>query len=137
MAVRRIGWLGLLGFAGWLSYAVTAHGVGSAAGIDLRFNPTLSFLYCALAILSFPVFLFALAFRKLAALQPIFAIAYLAVYSALNWRTCASLGDCGSVPETVLLTLRTHSALAFFAVAICSLAALVMDNKLPVRDSQK
>lgn len=137
MTVRRILQLSLVFLAGLLSCAVMFFGIYSAMAVDVHFNPLLSILYCALPILSLPVFLLTFVFRKLAALQAILAFAYLAVYSALNWRTCSSLGDCGSVADTFLLTCRTHSVLAFFAAAIFSIAALVADKQTSFRISPK
>lgn len=129
MAVRRIVRMCVVLLAGMLGCAVTLSGIFSALAVDVHFNPVLSILYCALPILSLPLFLLAFVFRKLIALQAIFAVAYLGVYSALNWRTCASLDYCGSVASTVLMTLRAPSALSFFAVAILGFAATFLDRK--------
>ncbi len=137
MAKQRIGWPALTVLAGFLSLVVTAYGMRAAIGIDIHFNPVLSTLYFVLPILSFPLFLLARAFRRLFLLQPILALAYLAVYSALNWRTCASFGYCGSVAATVLLTFRTHSVLAFFVVAILSIAVLVVGQPASSPNEQK
>jgi hypothetical protein len=126
MTMQRIGSLVLTLLAGLLSLAVMLFGIGAALSIDFHFNPILSVLYCALPILSFPVFFFALRHRKLAALEAVLAIAYLAVYSALNRRACGSLGYCGSVASTVLLTLRTRSVLAYFLAAIFAPAGLAL-----------
>jgi len=131
MTVRRKVQLCLVFLACLLSCAVTFFGIYLAMAVDVHFNPLLSILYCALPILSLPVFLLTFVFRKLAALQPILAFAYLAVYSALNWRTCSSLGYCGSVASTVLMTLRSHSALAYFAVALLSIAPARLDRTAP------
>lgn len=137
MPIKGMGRHVLPVFAGLFSCVVTAYGLRSALGIDIHFDPVLSTLYLALPILSLPVFFLARPFRKLALLQPILAIAYLAAYSALNWRTCASFGFCSSVSATVLLTLRTHSVLAFFAAAILSIATVVTDAKTASRRGQK
>ncbi len=131
LTMHRIFQVCIVLLAGLLSFAVTLFGMYSAVAIDVHFNAMLSILYCVLAILSLPVFLLALAFRKLIALQAILAIAYLAVYSALNWRTCAALGYCSSIASTVLATLKTRSALAFFAAAFLSIAATLVSRKQP------
>jgi hypothetical protein len=97
--------------------------------MDFRFFPLLSFFYCALPILSLPVFLLTLAFRRLAVLQAIFVLAWLPVFVALNWRTCVDMGFCGSVAATVFRSLMFRFTLAFFATAFCSLAATAVGKK--------
>jgi hypothetical protein len=128
MTLRRIAQLCFVLLAGVVSFAVTMAGVASAMAIDMHFNPLLSILYWFLPIMSLPVFLLGFVLRKLVTLQAILALAYLAVYSALNWRTCSSLGSCGSIASAVLMTLRTRAVLAFFAVAILSLAVMALDR---------
>jgi hypothetical protein len=132
MTLRRIVQLCFVLLAGVVSFAVTLFGIASAMAVDMHFNPLLSILYWFLPIISLPVFLLGFVLRKLVAFQAILAIAYLAVYSALNWRTCTSLGYCGSIASTVLMTLRTHSVLAFFAVAVFSFAAMGLDASRPI-----
>jgi hypothetical protein len=131
MTVRRIVQLSFVLLAGLLSFAVTLFGIASARAIDWHFNPLLSILYSALPILCLPACLLSLMFRKLIALEAILAIAYLADYSALNWRTCSSLGHCGSIASTVLMTLGTRSALAYFAVAILAIAVIRLERSRP------
>jgi hypothetical protein len=131
MTVRRMVQVCLVLAAGFLSCVVSLFGVASAMGVDVHFNPVLSMLYCVLPILSLPLFLLAFIIRKLVALQAILAIGYVAVYAALNWRTCASFGYCGSVASTVLQALRTHSVIAFFAAAILSIAAMYLARTEP------
>jgi hypothetical protein len=131
MTIRTIGSLVLTILAGLLSFAVMAHGVFSAVVIDTRFNPVLSVLYCVLPILGFPLFLLGLLFPKLVPLQSVLALAWLPVYSALNWRACASHGYCISVGATVWMTFRTNPVLAFFGVALLSAVALAL--KTPSR----
>ncbi len=118
---------------GLLSFAVMAHGVFSAVVIDSRFNPVLSVLYCVLPILSFPLFLLGLLFRKLIPLQGILALAWLPVYSALNWRACASHGYCTSVAATVWMTLRTQAVMEFLGVVLCSTASLILERSPTTR----
>ena len=67
--------------------------------------------------------------RRAALLLALLAYAFWAVYSVLNWRTCAELGYCGSVVSTVLLTLKTRMVLAFFAVAAISFIADAIDDR--------
>ena len=130
MTIRRIGSFVLNLLAGLLSLVVMGHGLISAFGIDTRFNPTLSIPYCVLPILSLPVYLLTRLFPKLVALQILLAIAYVGVYSALNWRMCESLGYCTSIVATVLLTLQTYSVLAYFGAVLCSVFVLVV-KKVP------
>lgn len=127
MTNRTLLRIGLTGIAGFLSFAILGRGLFWALRIDVWMNPVLSILFCALPILSFPVFLLGLLLRKAAALQPILAVAFLAVYSVLNWRTCSALGYCSSVSSVVLMTLTTRVSMAFFAVAITSVAAVMVN----------
>lgn len=112
------------------SFGVLGWGVYSAWSIDFRMNPVPSFLYCALPILS--VFLVARIRRGRIPAWTLSAAAclYLAVYSMLNWRTCLALGYCGSVAETVFLTLKTPSVLAFILAAACCTAAQISRRKV-------
>jgi len=126
---KRIVRIFVVWIAGILSFVVTGYGLYWATSIDARFNPALSILFCALPIASFPVFLIGRWLRKMAALQPAMAIAFLAAYAALNWRTCRSLGDCSSVGATVWITFTTMPVLAFFGAAICSLIAAALLTK--------
>jgi hypothetical protein len=75
--------------------------------------------------------------RRSIVLQTVISPAYLAVYSMLDWRTCAELGYCGSAISTVLETLRTPQVLACFAAALFSLAALLVDRKGPTQSVRK
>jgi hypothetical protein len=127
--MQKLGRVLLLLLAGCFSCVVSLHALWSAISIDYRFFPVLSFLYCALPLLSFPVFLLALAFRKLVVLQAIFAVAWLPVFAALNWRTCAETGYCGSIAATVIRSLMFRFTLAFFAAAICSVAAAALRRR--------
>jgi len=131
MTIRTIGSLVLTIPAAVLSFAVMAHGLFSAVVIDTRFNPVLSVLYCVLPILIFPLFLLGQLFRKLIPLQAILALAWLPVYSALDWRACASHGYCASVAGTVWMTFKTDPVMAFFGVALLSVVALAL--KTPSR----
>jgi hypothetical protein len=87
-------------------------------------------LYCALPLLSFPVFL--LSFKTLrwsVTLHWILAAAYLAVYTALDWRTCSDSGYCVSVIQTLLQTLIARPVEAVFGVAVFNLTALILQRK--------
>lgn len=106
-----------------LGLFLIAYGFSAIYGIDFHENPLLSIAYCALPFLALPALFLALRWRGLVVVPALLALIYLAVYSALNWRTCGSVGDCGSIASTVLITLRTHSALAFFGITILSIAA--------------
>jgi len=129
MKILGAGGLALSTLAGVLSAAVTLYGMYSAYSVDFRMNAVLTSLYCLLPILSFPVFLLVRQPRRSSVLLAILAIAYLAVYSMLNWRTCSELGYCGSVISTVLETLSTFPVLACFGAAIFSFAALLVDRR--------
>ncbi len=137
MTMRRFGWLCLTILAGVLSCAVALYGLRASRAIDFRQDPALSILYCALPLLSLPLCLLALAVRRLAPLQVLIAVAYCAVYSALNWRSCAALGYCGTVASVVFTTLKAPSMLAFFGVAICSLGAFALDRRPTQRAPSK
>ena len=86
--------------------------------------------YCLLPILCFPVFLLVRPARR-AALLLVMAGGFLAAYSAINWRTCSELRYCTSVISTLLETLKTRLALAFFSVAAISLIAEAIDDRVP------
>ena len=82
---------------------------------DFRQDTLVMVLYCILPVLSFPVTLISVrSLRWSVALHWILAPAYLAVYSLLNWRTCAELGYCESVLATVLVTTTTRRVRGFF-----------------------
>jgi len=109
--------------AGILSFAVMGWGIYSTLSIDFRPNPVLTFFYCVLPILSFPVYLLLLAFRRAAVLPAILAIAWLPVYTAMNWRSCTALGLCGGIGSTVMMTLTTPVMMAYMASAACMLVS--------------
>jgi hypothetical protein len=115
-----------------LGLFLVAYGFSAIYGMDFHENPFLSIAYCALPFLALPALLLGLRWRGLAVVPALLAVTYLAVYSALNGRTCGSVGDCGSMASTVLTTLRTHSAIAFFGAAILSFAAASLKHKQPV-----
>jgi len=96
--------------------------------MDLRQNTLLTFAYCALPLLSLPVYLLALGVRKLLPLQAILLVAYLPAYSALNWRTCAELGYCVSFVSVVLTTIATSKVMLFWGVALSSAAAFEVEG---------
>ncbi len=138
MTNRTLLRIGLTWIAGFLSFALLGRGLHWALSIDVRMNPVLSILFCALPILSFPVFLAGFLFRRAAVLQPILAVVFLAVYAILNWRTCSALGYCSSVSSVVLMTLTTPVSMAFFTVAFTSVAAVALNapgNREPITDS--
>lgn len=87
-------------------------------------------LYCLFPILSFPVFLLSKWRLGLSiALHWTLVFAYLAAYSALDWRTCSEFEDCISVADTIFKTLRTLPVEVTFAVAIANLAVLVIASR--------
>jgi hypothetical protein len=113
--------------AGLLSLAVTGYGVYSFMSADLRRDTAITFLFCLLPALSFPVFLMPSRWmRRVAALEWAMAAGYLAVYSMLNWRSCAELAICNSALMTMRETLATWPVKASFAVAVLQLGGLLM-----------
>ena len=114
--------------AGIFSCLLTLYGLAAIRGLDLRQNTLLSVAYCALPLLSLPLYLLALVARRLLLLQALLVLAYIPVYSALNWRTCAELGYCGSVASVVLMTIATPKVLLFWGVALSSLAAFIVER---------
>lgn len=129
MTIRGITWAVLLLLAGILSAGVTLYGVWSALGIDFRQDTVLCFVYSALPILCFPVFVIVRASSRAAVLLSLMALTYLGAYSALNWRTCSELGYCMSMTATVMQTLSTNVMLAFFSVVVLSLLAQLVDDR--------
>jgi hypothetical protein len=116
--------------AGLLSLFVTAYGAISFEFANLRQDTLAMSLFCALPLLSFPMFL--LSFRSLrwsVRMHWILAAGYLAVYSVLDWRTCSERGYCQGVIRTVLQTLTAGATQAVFAVAVFNLAALLLQGK--------
>ncbi len=116
-------------FARLLSFAVSIYGLLPFLSADFRSNTVVMGLYCILPVLSFPVTL--VSFRSLrwsVALHWLLAFSYLAVYSMLDWRTCAELGYCQGVLATVLVTASTRRALGLFLVAIFNVALIILES---------
>ena len=114
--------------AGLFACLLTLYGLAALRGLDLRQNTLLSVVYCALPLFSLPLYLLAHFARRLLLLQALLVLAYIPVYSALNWRTCAELGYCGSVASVVLMTIATSKVLLFWGVALSSVAAFVVEQ---------
>ena len=129
MTIRGIIWVVLLALAGILSAGITLYGLYAAIRIDLRQDTALSFLYCVLPVLCFPVFLLIRPPSRSAFVLSLMALSYLGAYSALNWRTCSELGYCGGLIATVMQTLSTNVVLGFFAVVILTLIAQLVDDR--------
>jgi hypothetical protein len=101
----------------------------------LRHDSVLSVTFCLLPMLSFPVFLFGFwRIRHSVLLHCLLAVAYLAIYSIMDWRTCAEHDICGSALATVAKTFTAPAVEATFAVAISHLVALRLYRK---RQSEK
>jgi hypothetical protein len=128
MTIREIGWLALMTVTGILNAVITVYGAYLWISMDFDSNPALAYLFGTLPLLCFPTFLFVRRPTKSAAIIAVLALAYFIVYSALNRRTCSELGYCGSVASTVIGTLMTWSALAFFAVPILTFVAQYLDR---------
>lgn len=129
MTIRGIIWAVLLVTAGVISAGVTLYGIYSALGVDLRQDTLLSCFYCGLPLLCFPVFILVRPQNRSTFLLSLMALSYLGAYSALNWRTCSELGYCQSMLATITQTLSTNVVLAFFAVVILELIALLLDDR--------
>jgi hypothetical protein len=132
MTNRTILRIGLNWIAGFLSFAVMGFGLLSAIDIDFRFNPALSTSYAVLPLLSFPVFLVGFLVRKMPFVQAVLAVSFLAIYAALNWRTCVALGYCTGMLFTVRHALMTRVALAFLGAAGANLGAMKLTVRKPV-----
>lgn len=128
MTIRGIIWAILLSIAAIISAGVSIHGVWSFLSIDLKQDAAMSYIYCALQVLCFPVFLVARPVSRAAFVLSLMALTYLAVYSALNWRTCSEYGYCQSAIWTIMQTLSTNTVLGFFAVVILCLVAVLVDD---------
>jgi hypothetical protein len=128
MTIRGIIWVVLLCLAAILSAGVSIHGVWSAMSIDLQQDTLLGLAYCAMPVLCFPVFLIVRPTSRSTFVLSLMALTFLGTYSALNWRTCSELGYCQSVLATILQTVSTNVVLAFFAVVILNLIALLVDD---------
>jgi hypothetical protein len=116
------------------SFLVTAYGVYSYLGADFGRDTLAMGLFCALPMLSFPVFL--LSFKSLrwsVRTHWILAAGYLAVYSVLDWRACSESGYCHGPMQTVLQTLTTRPVEAVFAVAVFNLTALGLQKNARFR----
>ena len=128
MTIRGIIWAVLLAVAAVLSIGVSVHGVWSVMSIDLRQDTVLSSVYCAMPVLCFPVFFLVRPANRSTFFLSLMALTFLGAYSALNWRTCSELGYCESIVATVMQTMSTDMVLAFFAVVILNLIALLVDD---------
>jgi len=136
MTIRGIIWAVLLTLAGVISAGVSLYGIYSAFGLDFRQDTLLSCLYCGLPLLCFPIFLLIRPQNRSTFLLSLMALTYLGAYSALNWRTCSELGYCQSLVETIMQTLSTNVALAFFSVVILLLIALLVDDRSTFRQGR-
>lgn len=127
--IRPIIWAVLLSLAAILSLGVSIHGVWSLLSIDLRQDPALSWIYCALPILCFPVFILVRPAGRAAIVLSLMALTFVGAYSMLNWRTCSELGYCESIIATVMQTISSNMVLAYFGVVILSLIAHLIDDR--------
>jgi hypothetical protein len=128
MTIRGIVWAVLLALAAVISAGVSVHGVWSYLAIDVKQDTSLTVIYCAMQVLCFPVLLLARPVNRAAFLLSLMALVYLAVFSALNWRTCSEHGYCQGVIGTVLQTLSTNTVLGYFSVVILCLIAILVDD---------
>lgn len=137
MTIRGTAWLAVMTAAGLVSAAVTLYGIYSAIIVDFRANTVLISFYWVLPVLCFPVFLLVRPARRSVVVLAIMAVAYLAVYSALDRRSCSELGYCGSIASTVFETVRMHSVLAYFGAVALSLVGLLVERRLPATPAKK
>ncbi len=100
--------------------------------IDLRQDTGLSIVYCAMPILCFPVLLLLRPLSRSTFVLSLMALTFVGAYSMLNWRTCSELGYCESPTVTVMQTINAGSTLAFFAVVVLNLIALLVDDHVGV-----
>jgi hypothetical protein len=128
MSLREITWTALRTATGIASALVTLYGIYGAYGLDFRRDTIVSALYVCLPFLSFFVFLFVKAPRTELGLHALIACGFLTTYSILNWRSCNWLGDCTSVPSTIIATLSTKRVLAAWGVVLLSAAAYLLDR---------
>ena len=122
-----------------MSLGVSLYGLLSYAWIDFRSDTAVMILYFILPVLSFPVTLVSFkSVRASVALHWALALGYLAVYSLLDWRTCAELGYCQGVAQVVLVTFISRRILAVFAVAVLNQVFLWLQGNLqPALDESK
>ncbi len=137
MTTRRNGGKVLTILSGVFSFLLALYALAAVRGIDLRQNTLLSAAYCVLPMLSLPFFFLAFSARWLLLVQAILALAYIPVYAAMNWRTCAELAYCGSVSSVVLTTIATSKVMLFLSVALSSLAAFVLERRQEDRHTEK
>lgn len=136
MTLRGIIWAVLLAFAVVIGAGVSAYGLYSVNGVDLRQDTLLTCVYCGLPLLCLPVLLLVRPQSRAAFFLSLMALTYLGAYSALNWRTCSELGYCQGLLATVMMTLSTNVVLAFFAVVILLLIALLVDDRSTIWPSK-
>jgi hypothetical protein len=107
------------------SFVVSFYGLYALEGMGIQKDSLATWLFCILPLLSFPVFVFSYFRFPLAVwLHWLLAMAYMADFAVLDWRTCSEHGYCYSAVATVLSTLRIRPVQAAFAVAIFHLAAI-------------
>ena len=111
-----------------LGCVLTVYGLIAVYKMDVRLDPGLSLLYCALPLLSLPAYFAALFRPRLILLHACFALTYLGVYSALDWRSCAAVGICGSVGSVLWTTITTGAVLSYFAMVACASGSLVLSK---------
>jgi len=111
-------------------------GLLSLALADFRQDALLMGLFFVLPVLSFPITLLSSRWlRWSVALQWVLALGYLAVYSRLDWRTCADAGYCQGVMAIILVTMTAWPVQVLFLVAVLNLALLWLNAKTPAEDS--
>jgi hypothetical protein len=120
MTMRKLARVALSIAAQLLGCVLTVYGLIAVYKMDIRLDPELSLLYCALPLLSFPAYFAALFRPRLILLLACLAVTYVGVYSALDWRSCAAVGICGSIWSIVWTTLTTGAVFSYFAMAACA-----------------
>jgi hypothetical protein len=109
---------------------VSAYGAYCYLGADFARDTLEMGMFCVLPLLSFPAFLYSFkSLRASVAGHWILAAAYLAIYSALDWRTCSDAGYCQSIAQTVWKTATARPVEAPFAVAVVHLMALLFARR--------
>jgi hypothetical protein len=136
MTLRQVAHAVVRAVVGLGSLLVSAFGFYIFAASGLQHRSPLPIIFSLLPMASFPIFVFGFwRFRQSVMLHCILAVAYLGVYSAMDWRTCAEHGICGSVASTVADALKTHPVEATFAVALLNLAVLLLNPKRQLRST--
>jgi len=108
------------------SLLVSAYGVYLFEGADFGRDRLEMSLYCGLPFLSFPVFLLSFwSLRWSVAMHWIIAAGYLAVYSTLDWRTCAEMGYCHGIMRVIEALRHARLLLPLLCLFVASYSTIL------------